>query len=50
MNRTNFHITDAEKERLKKLSDKTGLTVAEIVRRAIDAYCDAQEGKRKGKP
>jgi predicted DNA-binding protein len=36
--RTNIYLTPAQKKLLEKLSDRTGAPVAELVRRAIDAY------------
>ena len=38
MKRTNIHLTEPQRKRLKELAKKTGLTAAEHVRRAIDAY------------
>jgi predicted DNA binding CopG/RHH family protein len=38
MKRVNFHLTEQQITRLKKMSAETGLTVAELIRRAIDAY------------
>ena len=38
MKRTNIHFSERQLEQLKSLSAQTGLTVAELVRRAIDAY------------
>lgn len=43
MKRVNFHLTDKQIAALRKLSKKTGLTVSELVRRAVDAYL--KEGK-----
>jgi predicted DNA-binding protein len=40
MKRTNFHIPEPTRIRLKTLSAATGITVAELVRRAIDEYLD----------
>jgi len=40
MKRTNIHLSEKQIERLKALSKETGLTVAELVRRAIDEYLD----------
>lgn len=37
MKRVNFHLTEVQIKKLKTLSKKTGLSVAEIIRRAIDA-------------
>ena len=36
MIRVNIHLTEQEIEKLKQEAKKTGLTVAELVRRAID--------------
>ena len=38
MKRTNLHLKDDQLKRLRALSDKTGAPVAELVRRAIEAY------------
>ena len=38
MKRTNIHLTEQQRAKLAKLAKKTGLTVAEMVRRAIDAF------------
>ena len=38
MKRTNVHLTDSELKQLNILSKKTGLTVAEHIRRAVDEY------------
>ena len=38
MIRVNTHLTNQQLNRLRALSVSTGLPVAEIVRRAIDAY------------
>ena len=34
----NIYLTGEQKRKLETLSDKTGAPVAELVRRAIDAY------------
>ena len=44
MIRTNIHLTEKQLEALRKLSEDTGLTVAEHIRRTIDEYL---ERKRK---
>lgn len=36
--RTNMYFTDAQIEGLRALSQKTGAPLAELVRRAVDAY------------
>jgi len=40
MKRIDTYITNQQIEQLKKLTTKTGLTVAELIRRAIDLYLD----------
>ena len=38
MKRTALFLKEMQLEKLQKLSEKTGAPVAELVRRAIDAY------------
>jgi predicted DNA-binding protein len=38
MKRTALFLKEQQLEKLQKLSEKTGAPVAELVRRAIDAY------------
>lgn len=38
MIRTNLHLAEKQLAALRDLSRESGLTVAEIVRRAVDAY------------
>lgn len=45
MKRINVHLADMQIKKLKQLSDNTGMSVAEIVRRAIDEYLGKQERK-----
>ena len=45
--RTNIYLTSEQKKLLEKLSDKTGAPVAELVRRAIDAYLVARKKEIK---
>lgn len=49
MNRVNFHLTEQQVERLKAESERTGLSVAELIRRAIDAYLAKVEKSRREK-
>ncbi len=42
--RMNVYLDAAQKEKLERISEKTGAPVAELIRRAIDAYL-----KREGK-
>ena len=37
MRRVNYHLTDQQIVRLKARSAATGLSVAELIRRAVDA-------------
>jgi predicted DNA-binding protein len=48
MKRVNYHLTDGQIARLRALSEKTGLTVAELIRRAIDAYLGSFKVKGRG--
>ena len=43
MKRVNYHLTEEQIGRLQSLSGKTGLTVAEIIRRAVDDYLDRRK-------
>lgn len=43
MKRISYHLTDAQIKRLKELSEQTGLSVAELIRRAIDEYVKKQK-------
>ena len=38
MKRVDYHLTELQLKQLKKLSKQTGLSVAELIRRAIDKY------------
>ena len=38
MKRVNYHLTELQIKLLKDLSKKTGLSFAELIRRAIDEY------------
>jgi len=38
MKRVNYHLPEQTIDRLKALSKETGLSVADLIRRAIDAY------------
>ena len=42
--RMNIFLTREEKQSLEKLSNKTGAPVAELIRRAIDAYLKGKRG------
>lgn len=45
MIRVNFHLTPEQVAHLKAISERTGLKVAEIIRRAIDDYLSRQSIK-----
>ncbi len=46
MRRVNYHLTEEEIAELQSLSGKTGLSVAEIIRRAVDEYLDKRKVSR----
>jgi len=43
MIRTNFHLTKGQLGALRKLSKQTGLSVAELIRRAVDEFLKRQK-------
>ena len=43
MKRTNIYLTEPSVERLQALSEKTGLSVAELIRRAIEDFLKKQK-------
>jgi hypothetical protein len=48
MQRTTIFLTSLEKEKLAKRSKETGISIAEIIRRAIDEHLAAlRTGHRK---
>lgn len=49
MKRTNIHLATDQIERLREVADRKGITVAELVRRAIESYLDAEDRKRKSR-
>lgn len=46
MKRTNIYLTEIQMKKLEQLCKKTGLSMAELVRRAIDEYLE--KVKKKG--
>ena len=42
-----FHITEQQLRKLQELSDETGLSVAEHIRRAVDLYLKQLENDRR---
>ncbi len=49
MKRVNYHLTEQEITALQALSKKTGLHVAELIRRAIDYWLEQKEENRSTK-
>ena len=47
MRRTHLHLTEPQHARLRDLADRTGLNVAELVRRALDDFLGRQDGNRR---
>lgn len=43
MKRVNYHLTAPQIKKLKELSKKTGLSLAELIRRAIDKFLEKQK-------
>ncbi len=48
MRRTHLHLTDPQHARLGLLADRTGLNVAELVRRAVDDFLGRVDGDQAG--
>ena len=40
MKRVDYYLTAPQVERLKHLTETTGLTTSELIRRAVDEYLD----------
>lgn len=38
MKRVNYYLSELQLDKLKKLSTETGISVSEIIRRAVDKY------------
>jgi predicted DNA-binding protein len=47
MKRTAIFLKEEQVKNLQKLSDKTGAPVAELIRRAIDAYLESRKKELK---
>lgn len=50
MQRMQFHLTPDQTQSLRRASTSTGLAMAEIVRRALDAYLLATQPHRQPQP
>lgn len=46
MKRINYHLTENQIEALKKIKRETGLSLAEIVRRALDNFLENIDKKK----
>lgn len=46
MKRTTIFTTENQKDNLRVLSRETGLTIAELIRRAIDLYTEQENNKK----
>lgn len=40
--RTQVYLTKEQRRRIDRLADREGVTLAEVVRRALDVYLDAE--------
>jgi predicted DNA-binding protein len=49
MKRVQYHLTEDQIGRLKAVCEETGLSFAEVIRRAIDAYLEERDKKEKRK-
>jgi len=47
--RMNFYLADVQIKRLKRISQRMGLSASEILRRAIDEYWEEVQKKKKRK-
>jgi hypothetical protein len=47
MRRINFHLSDPQFAVLQRLTQETGLTMAEILRRALDAYVQQWQQRQR---
>jgi predicted DNA-binding protein len=45
MKKVNYYITEKQDKRLRQLSKESGLTVSELIRRALDYYLERKKGK-----
>ena len=50
MKRVNYHLPIRQLQAMRELSKQTGLTVAELIRRAIDVYLTHEGGNTPGLP
>jgi hypothetical protein len=50
MIKVNYHLAERQVEALKELSRREGLSVAELIRRAIDAWLERSAKTQERKP
>lgn len=48
MKRTNIHLAPDQIERLREAAERKGVSVAELIRRAIEVYLE-KDDRRRGK-
>lgn len=44
--RTQIYLTDELRQRINRVASQSGLTMAEVIRRALDAYLDEEPDPR----
>ncbi len=44
--RTQIYLTDEQRQRIDELAESEGVTMAEIIRRAVDGYLNGQPDPR----
>ena len=45
LHRTNIYLTENQMSQFRKLSKKTGLSIAELIRRVLDQWLEGQTKK-----
>jgi metal-responsive CopG/Arc/MetJ family transcriptional regulator len=45
MKRTNIYLSETQIKHLQELSQKAGLSISELIRRAIDRFIKREKGK-----
>lgn len=48
MIRTNIYLTELQMKKFKAISKKSGLSVAELIRRVLDEWLEKQAEKKRG--
>ena len=47
MKRTNIYLTENQSKKFKTISKKTGYSMAELIRRALDEWLEKYEAREK---